>query len=799
MTTPEIIGLNQLPVAAAETVTGDAMLVGVIDGKDVQIRASLLGVEGGEPPEGAVTSVAGKTGEVELVKADVGLDRVDNTADADKPLSSAVIARFEAIEGALGQIDPDAGFNPENIIGRTEFEQAQAAQTQALQAVQESIPSTEGFVTGQQLTDAVSGLVTGEQLAAALEGVQSPDLSGLVTTEGLATALTPYAKTEDLPAAPDLSALATKEELAAYVKTEDLPAAPDLSGLVTQEQLTAAIGDIAAPDLSGLATTQALQALSESTSQALQTLGESIPSVEGLVTEQGLTTALAPYAKTEDIPAAPDLSNLVTNDGLTTALTPYAKTEDIPPAPDLSGLVTTEGLTTALAPYAKTEDIPAAPDLSGLATTEALQAVQQSIPSIEGLATTTDVTNATNPIAQAVQLLIQGLDTARLFWVNSGTDIETGRDGSIRAPFRQIQEALDALTPMTQSFVLLVVPTNAGANYEPFTADGFTNVTIQGFGCVDSHSVRIDGKNQITGATATRFRIKDLSMWNNDVNEPALVINTPLNRHFFQNVTIQAIGGTTVPIVDVQGDASNWLDWNECNISGRIKLAASTHNAIFAMRDSNSDTCHIESDGGWKIRVANATRMGSVDSIDDQVELTNVVGWTGKAGVAVKHASNTRPLTMHGCNLQKPDNTWLSVEKTGTADYQLSAENVNPTIGVWNGINRAYARPSSYYQPVPEFTLVDFLQNGDNLEGIITAHLNGYPGATLRLQLDAETGVDQWDPLLDTKFAFTQPNFSFNAALTQSGSTATRVRLTISDEFNPSFNPFEVFQDVVQA
>jgi hypothetical protein len=38
---------------------------------------------------GQVTSVAGKTGVVALVKADVGLDQVDNTSDANKPVSTA--------------------------------------------------------------------------------------------------------------------------------------------------------------------------------------------------------------------------------------------------------------------------------------------------------------------------------------------------------------------------------------------------------------------------------------------------------------------------------------------------------------------------------------------------------------------------------------------------------------------------------------------------------------------------------------------------------------------------------------
>lgn len=43
-------------------------------------------------PTDAVTSVAGKTGVVTLVKSDVGLDNVDNTSDADKPISTATAA-----------------------------------------------------------------------------------------------------------------------------------------------------------------------------------------------------------------------------------------------------------------------------------------------------------------------------------------------------------------------------------------------------------------------------------------------------------------------------------------------------------------------------------------------------------------------------------------------------------------------------------------------------------------------------------------------------------------------------------
>jgi hypothetical protein len=48
-----------------------------------------------------VQSVAGKTGSVALVKADVGLSSVDNTADADKPISTATQTALNAKQDTL--------------------------------------------------------------------------------------------------------------------------------------------------------------------------------------------------------------------------------------------------------------------------------------------------------------------------------------------------------------------------------------------------------------------------------------------------------------------------------------------------------------------------------------------------------------------------------------------------------------------------------------------------------------------------------------------------------------------------
>lgn len=90
--------------------TQDAMLALAAEVGDIAVRTDLsksfiLKADGASTlanwqelltPTDTVTSVAGKTGVVTLVKADVGLDNVDNTSDANKPISTATATALAA-------------------------------------------------------------------------------------------------------------------------------------------------------------------------------------------------------------------------------------------------------------------------------------------------------------------------------------------------------------------------------------------------------------------------------------------------------------------------------------------------------------------------------------------------------------------------------------------------------------------------------------------------------------------------------------------------------------------------------
>lgn len=77
---------------------------GLITGAD---KAKLDGIASGAQVN-TVDSVAGKTGAVSLVKGDVGLGNVDNTSDADKPVSTAQQTALDAKADLVGGVVPNS-------------------------------------------------------------------------------------------------------------------------------------------------------------------------------------------------------------------------------------------------------------------------------------------------------------------------------------------------------------------------------------------------------------------------------------------------------------------------------------------------------------------------------------------------------------------------------------------------------------------------------------------------------------------------------------------------------------------
>lgn len=89
-TTPTVPGLaNKADVGHTHAQVDVTGLGTALSSKADLISGKVPAAQLPDPPTVPVTKVAGKTGEVVLVKGDVGLGNVDNTTDANKPVSTA--------------------------------------------------------------------------------------------------------------------------------------------------------------------------------------------------------------------------------------------------------------------------------------------------------------------------------------------------------------------------------------------------------------------------------------------------------------------------------------------------------------------------------------------------------------------------------------------------------------------------------------------------------------------------------------------------------------------------------------
>ena len=230
----------------------------------------------------------------------------------------------------------------------------------------------------------VSGLATKQEVTSAVAGITVPSIEGLAKTIDVDTKLADYAKKTELPSIEGLAKVTEVDtKLAAKA---DVSAIPDVSGLATKAEVETLKTD--------LVTEETLtQNINQFSTNVDGKINEAKGELEDKVT--AVDTKLADYAKKTELP---DVSILATKAEVA-AIT----------IPSIEGLAKT---TDVEATYAKKAELP---DVSGLAT-------KAELPSIEGLAKTTEVV-AKSVYDEKVQSLESEISAlkAKLAAVASGT------------------------------------------------------------------------------------------------------------------------------------------------------------------------------------------------------------------------------------------------------------------------------------------------------------------------------------------------------------------------------------------
>ena len=396
---------------------------------------------------------------------------------------------------------------------------------------------------------------------------------------------------------------------------------------------------------------------------------------EGLVNEELLNTRLLDfYTKTQ------------VDEAIATAVEAIV----LPEGPDLSAYASKADLTAAIAAIV----VPEALDLSNFATNAALDdavagATSQVLSSEAFTAVVTDLNDKDNQTAEALQTLSETVDLklskpaeavrnavlafqdeqlvqlsaqlGRIFYVNRLTT-NLNEDGSVFAPFKTIQAALNSVPA---SSTILVAP---GAYSETITPPR-VNILLQGSGCVGALQTEINGQVLITGATITRFRLKDMQVRNADVNTSPVKMDGGQLRHYFNNVVVELMQGSVVPAVHITGTPSNWVAFLNCDLGGDVLLdgtpAAGT--AIYFNSGAHTST-HINIQAAYDVIVHDMVRLNGITHTAGNLSLTRVTGFGNKG---LSSTADTGRLNVEFSSLRKKDGTFAPLVKSGQTAYSF--------------------------------------------------------------------------------------------------------------------------------
>lgn len=395
-----------------------------------------------------------KTAEVAATYATKEAVNAINGLDADTIATLKNLSQHSDLTAIANKVD--------NVYTKAETDDKLATKADV-----SAIPSVEGlakttdiestYAKKSELPD-VSGLATKQEVTNAVAGVQVPSIEGLAKVTDVDTKLAAKA---DVTAIPDISNLATKEEVSAVdtklATKADASAIPSIEGLAKTSEVEATYAKKSElPSIENLATkaeiTEAVTGLAKAsevaetyaTKEAVNAVAgldsETVNTLKSLAQNADLTTVAEKvknvYTKAEtddklatkaDVSAIPDVSGFLTKTEAATSLASKLEIPDVSNlatkaevisavsdivVPSVDGLARTIDVDMKLADYAKKTELP---DVSNLAT-------KAEIPSIEGLAKTTEVV-AKSVYDEKVQSLESEISAlkAKLATVASGT------------------------------------------------------------------------------------------------------------------------------------------------------------------------------------------------------------------------------------------------------------------------------------------------------------------------------------------------------------------------------------------
>jgi hypothetical protein len=274
----------------------------------------------------------------------------------------------------------------------------------------------------------------------------------------------------------------------------------------------------------------------------------------------------------------------------------------------------------------------------------------------------------------------------------------TTSDGSPYKPFKTTQAAVNAaqLQNIGGNTAILIHLKNDVTVVENITVNNaVSNLYIMPAvrNNTSSGAFKIIGSLTISGASTNRVRVQDIEFV--PTSGYALIINDTPGRHLFQNCGFinGSIAGQAGTGVNLTSTYRNFIEFVDCTIEGTLNIAGTPAIGTTLLMYR----CKL----GYANVIVNSPNIavGMYDTygIYGITHTAGALGITGMWGIAQAGFFNstatltaTNILSLSNVSLQKPDLSFVALNKTGTCFYQLMNVHRGETADVLTGTRTVF-------------------------------------------------------------------------------------------------------------
>jgi hypothetical protein len=271
-------------------------------------------------------------------------------------------------------------------------------------------------------------------------------------------------------------------------------------------------------------------------------------------------------------------------------------------------------------------------------------------------------------------------------------------DGSPYSPFKTVQDAVNAaqlqniggntaiLIHLKKDITMVenIVVNNAVSNL--YIMPAVRNNT-------SSAPFKIIGSLTISGSQTNRVRVQDIEF--NPTSGYALIINDTPGRHLFQNCGFVngSVAGQSGTGVNLTSTYRNFIEFVDCTIEGTINIAgtplAGTTVTMYRCKLSYANV--IVNSSNVAVGMYDTYGIYGITHTAGALAITGMWGFSQTGFLnSTASLSATNFISIANASLQKPDLSFVSINKTGTCFYQLINVHRGETSDTLNGTRAVF-------------------------------------------------------------------------------------------------------------